>query len=57
MGIHGNLSASDQNKAASYFYQKVKELSGEELDQPFTWYMDTGKGITMIESNVFPFSQ
>jgi hypothetical protein len=57
MGIHGNLSASDQNKAASYFYRKVKELSGEELDQSFAWYMDTGKGIKMIESNVFPFSQ
>ena len=56
MGIHRNLSASEQNKAASYFYRKVKELSGEELDQPFTWYMETGRGNKMIESNVFPFS-
>jgi hypothetical protein len=49
MGIPVDLPLKDQNKAATTFYNRVKFLSQQELDRPFTWYTTKGLSQKMIE--------
>jgi hypothetical protein len=49
MGIPVDMQLKDQNKAATTFYNRVKFLSQQELDRPFTWYTTKGLSQKMIE--------
>ena len=48
MGIPVDMPLKDQNTAASAFYSRVKLLSQQELDCPFTWYTTNGLSQDMI---------
>ena len=50
MGIPASLTQNEQNKAASGFYSKVRLLSGQDLNRPFTWYVTKGHADRMVES-------
>jgi len=48
MGIPVDMPLKDQNTAASAFYSRVKLLSQQALDRPFTWYTTNGLSQDMI---------
>lgn len=49
MGIPGDVPLCDQNKAASAFYARVKLLSQQELNHPYTWYTTNGLAQGMVD--------
>lgn len=48
MGIPSGIPLRDQNRAATALYTKVRTLSKQELDRPYTWYSTQGLTTDMI---------